>query len=81
MPNTISFNRLPSMVPPYAKVLLSKKPYVAPADTQVVPVRLLVKTVNLSRAHLNRYNEICGSPQGQLAPAYLHVIALPLHMQ
>lgn len=81
MSNTISFNRLPSMVPPYAKVLLSKKPYVAPADTQVVPVRLLVKTVNLSRAHLNRYNEICGAPQGQLAPAYLHVVAMPLHMQ
>ena len=81
MPNTISFNRLPSMVPPYAKVLLSKKPYVAPAGTQVAPVQLLVETVKLSRGHLNRYNEICGAPQGQLPPAYLHVVAMPLHMQ
>jgi acyl dehydratase len=80
-PNTISFNRLPSMVPPYAKVLLSKKPYVAAADTRVQPVQLLVRTINLSRAHLNRYNEICGAPKDQLAPAYLHVVAMPLHMQ
>ena len=80
-PTTISFAGLPSMVPAYAKVLLSKKPYVAPAGTRIEPVQLTVKKVRLLSSHLKRYNEICGAPAGGVPPAYLHVLAMPLHMQ
>ncbi len=80
-PTTISFAGLPSMVPAYAKVLLSKKPYIAPEGTCIEPVQLTVKKVRLSSSHLKRYNEICGAPAGAIPPAYLHVLAMPLHMQ
>jgi acyl dehydratase len=69
------------MVPAYVKVLLSKKPYVAPEGTRIQPVQLNVKKVRLSSSHLNRYNAICGAPADEIPPAYLHVLAMPLHMQ
>ncbi len=80
-PNTISFAGLPSMVPAYVQVLLSKKPYIAPEDTRIEPVQLTVKSVRLSAAHLQRYTEICGAPRDRVPPAYLHVVAMPLHMR
>ena len=70
------------MVPAYARVLLGKKPYTAPEGTQVQPVDLEVRKIKLSAAHLQRYRAICGVPPGSnLPPAYLHVLAMPLHMQ
>ncbi|HVF16710.1 MAG TPA: MaoC/PaaZ C-terminal domain-containing protein [Steroidobacteraceae bacterium] len=84
MPNTskISFAGLPSMVPAYARVLTSSKPYSAPEGTAVTPVELEVRKIKLSQAHLQRYREICGVPPGSaLPPAYLHTVAMPVHMQ
>jgi len=70
------------MVPAYARVLLGKKPYIAPSGTRIEPVELVARTIRLSSAHLQRYREICGAPQSQgIPPAYLHVVAMPLHMQ
>lgn len=70
------------MVPAFVRVLLSKKPYVAPEGTQVTPIDLEVRKVKLSAAHLQRYRELCGVTGGAtLPPAYLHVLAMPLHMQ
>lgn len=81
-PTTKVFAGLPSMVPAYARVLLGKKPYVAPSGTTIRPVELIVDTVRLSRAHLQRYGEICAAPlERGVPPAYLHVVAMPLHMQ
>lgn len=80
--STRSFGGLPSVVPAYARVLMGRKPYTAPANTVIKPVHLEVRRIVLSRAHLQRYRDICGAPQQpHLPPAYLHVVAMPLHMQ
>jgi acyl dehydratase len=79
---TINFAGLPSMVPAYVRVLLSKKPYTAPDGTIIEPVELVAEKIRLSPAHLTRYAQICGAPQERgVPPAYLHVVAMPLHMQ
>lgn len=81
-PTKISFAGLPSMVPAYARVLLSKKPYIAPADVAIAPVELEARRIVLSPAHLARYRQVCAAPDGVgLPPAYLHVVAMPMHMQ
>ncbi len=82
-PTKISFARRPSMVPAYARVLLGKKPYSAPEGTVIEPVELEARTVKLSAAHLQRYRDVCAVPASAtgLPPAYLHVLAMPLHMQ
>lgn len=70
------------MVPAYARVLLGKKPYVAASGTSIEPVELIVRDVRLSTAHLRSYMRACGvTKEGHLPPAYLHVVAMPLHMQ
>lgn len=71
------------MVPAYARVLLGGKPYSAPAGTVIEPVELEVRKVTLSAAHIQRYREVCAVPSSVtgLPPAYLHVLAMPLHMQ
>ena len=71
------------MVPAYARVLLGRKPYSAPDGTSIEPVELEARKVVLSAAHIRKYREVCAVPpsaQG-LPPAYLHVLAMPLHMQ
>src|SRR5262245_15449914 len=80
--STISFGRLPSMIPAYARVLLGRKPYVAPDNTVIEPVMLEVRRLTISPRHLARYRSICAVPDGaSLPPAYLHVLAMPVHMQ
>ena len=71
------------MVPAYARVLLGRKPYSAPNGTVIEPVELEARKVVLSPSHLRHYRDVCAVPasaQG-LPPAYLHVLAMPLHMQ
>ena len=81
-PTRISFGSLPSMVPAYARVLFSKKPYVAPPGTVIQPVELEARRVVLSAAHLQRYRDVCSVPAAvELPPAYLHLVAMPMHMQ
>jgi acyl dehydratase len=77
----ISFAGLPSMVPAYARVLLGRKPYIAPDGTQAEPVELEVRSIRLAPAHLARYRDVCSVQGTDLPPAYLHVVAMPLHMQ
>jgi acyl dehydratase len=84
MPNTskISFAGLPSILPAFVRVLTRSKPYSAPEGTVVTPIELDVRKVKLSPAHLQRYRDICGVSAGtMLPPAYLHTVAMPLHMQ
>jgi acyl dehydratase len=77
-----TFASLPSMVPAYARVLLGKKPYIAPQGTTIAPVELEVRKIVLSASHLRKYCEICAVPDTPvLPPAYLHVVAMPVHMQ
>jgi acyl dehydratase len=78
----ISHAGLPSMVPAYARVVFGKKPYTAPAGTTIEPVELEARRVKLSASHLQRYREVCSVPTGAgFPPAYLHLVAMPMHMQ
>ena len=78
----ISYGGLPSMVLAYARVVLGKKPYVAPPETIIQPVELEARRVVLSAAHVQRYRDVCSVPAGpELPPAYLHLVAMPMHMQ
>lgn len=71
------------MTPAYVRVILGKKPYVAPAGTMVEPVELEARQVRLSPGHLRRYRDVCGVPDAApgAPPAYLHALAMPMHMQ
>lgn len=82
-PTHISFASLPMLMPALARVLLVKKPYIAPPDTRISPLELEARTVTVSAGHLQRYREVCGVPADSvgLPPAYLHVVAMPMHMQ
>jgi acyl dehydratase len=81
-PIKISHAGLPSMVPAYARVVFGKKPYIAPEGIALAPVELEARRVVLSRAHLQRYREVCSVPDAAgMPPAYLHVVAMPMHMQ
>ncbi|HEX2492864.1 MAG TPA: MaoC/PaaZ C-terminal domain-containing protein, partial [Steroidobacter sp.] len=81
-PTLISFAKLPSMGPAFARVLFGKKPYIAPSDVVIEPVRLEARRVMLSGAHLQRYRDVCKVRCGaQLPPTYLHVVAMPMHIQ
>jgi acyl dehydratase len=64
-------------------VLLSKKPYVAAPGIVIEPVELEARRIVLSAAHLQRYREVCSVPAAAtgLPPAYLHLVAMPMHMQ
>lgn len=81
-PTRISFPSLPSTVPAYARVMLGNKPYQALNQSATRPIELEARQVKLSAAHLQRYREICAVPRSaDLPPAYLHVVAMPMHMQ
>ncbi len=70
------------MVPAFVRVFLSKKPFVAPAGTIVTPIELEARRVRLSESHVRQYREVCGVPAAtHLPPAYLHAVAMPMHMQ
>lgn len=73
---------LPSMVWPYCKILGGNKPLLAPADSQPPAILLQASKIKLKAAHLKRYRDICGIADNGLLPhAYLHVLAMPLHMR
>jgi acyl dehydratase len=84
MPNTAktSFAAQPWMVPAFVRVLLGKKPYIAPEGTAIRPNEHEARKVRLSAGHLDKYREVCGVPASAgLPPAYLHALAMPMHMQ
>jgi acyl dehydratase len=80
-PNHKTFSSLPSMVGNYIKVLTSKKPYLAPKDAVIGPVKFEATAVKLRKSHIQRYREVCGIPDSPYLPhAFPHVLAMPLHM-
>ncbi len=77
-----SYHRLPSSIPPYARVITSSKPLLAPAGVQAFPIEIEAQRATVKPAHLARYRAVCGIPDAAyLPPAYPHVLAMPLHMQ
>lgn len=78
----LHFKGLPSMVWPYCQVLTSAKPLLAAADVPAPAIELHATRVRIRPAHLRRYRDICGLvDRGTVPHAYLHVLAMPLHMR
>jgi acyl dehydratase len=79
---TVTFDRLPSLVPAYVRVIFSKKPYYAPDVSGVKPFGVEARSVVISARHVRRYREACGmAPSATVPPSFPHVLAMPLHMQ
>jgi acyl dehydratase len=79
---TLTFDRLPSMVPAYVRVILSKKPYYAPDVAGVRPFGVEARSVIISPSHVRRYRAACAMAPGDTVPvSFPHVLAMPLHMQ
>jgi acyl dehydratase len=77
-----TFATLPSMLPSYGRVVVSKKPLLAPVARVPAPIEIQVQRVALSASHIQRYRGVCGIPAAAgLPPAYLHIAAMPLHMR
>jgi acyl dehydratase len=82
MPGMQSHAGLPSMLWPYCKVLSSRKPLLANTNAPIPALLIEAQQVGINAAHLRRYRDICGlSHHPYLPHAYLHVLAMPLHMQ
>lgn len=80
--SALQFNGLPSMVWPYCQVLASSKPLLADPGQVLPNIAVRACGVRIKLAHLQRYREICGLAHGDSLPhAYLHVLAMPLHMR
>jgi len=76
------FKHAPSMLPSLLRVLAGRKPYYAASGVVVTPIALEVPRVVLRQSHLQHYREVCVIPQSStLPPAFLHVVAMPLHLQ
>lgn len=75
------FDTMPSLWGSYWRILTSRKSR-SLEDGQVVPrLEAVAPNAAVSAAHLARYREICGVPKSDILPiAYLHVLAMPLHM-
>ncbi len=78
----LDFERLPSTLAAYPKALFGKKPLLAPAAIEMPTIEVCASRVDLDAGHIARYRSVCGIPEGAfLPPAYLHVLAMPLHMR
>lgn len=78
----VTFDRLPSMIPAYARVITSKKPYYAPDLSGVRPFGVETRSVVISRSHVRRYREACVMAHADSVPvSFPHVLSMPLHMQ
>lgn len=77
-----TFNGLPSSVFQYGQAVFSRKPLLAPSDCVVPDLRMVAQQVRINIAHVKRYCDVCGITPGKTLPAaYLHVLAMPLHMR
>ena len=82
MADVTTYRGLPSSLMQYVQAFFSRKPLLA-ADVGTVPdIQVIAQPVHINASHLRQYCDICGITQGDtLPPAYLHVLAMPLHMR
>ncbi len=74
--------KLPRSFFPYIKAVLSRKPLLALADSPNLDLQVIAQQVHIDAQHVQRYCDACGIAMGEsLPPAYLHVLAMPLHMR
>ena|SRR5438477_363454 len=77
-----TFRSLPSSVLQYAQAIFSRKPLLAPPNCEVPDLQIVARDVRPNAAQVRRYCDVCGiTPSEWLPPAYLHVLAMPLHMR
>lgn len=82
MSDVIVFKGLPSSVLQYCQAVFNRKPLLAAENLGVPDLQFVAKQVRINPAHLRRYCDACSMTQPQyLPPAYLHVLAMPLHMR
>ena len=78
----LSFDGLPSMVWPFCKILVSGKPLLAANNCAPPTLHVHARGVKIKPTHLRRYREVCRiAPSNVLPHAYLHAIAMPLHLR
>jgi len=77
-----TYRGLPSSLIPYLQAVFSRKPLLAPSGYISTDIQVIADRVKINPWHVRRYCDICGiTPAGTLPPAYLHVLAMPLHMR
>jgi acyl dehydratase len=70
------------MIVPYLQVVLGRKPMLAPDGYRLPEVEFEARRVAIRAAHLARYRRVCGIADAPFLPhAYLHALAMPLHMK
>jgi acyl dehydratase len=73
---------LPPSLFQYGQAVFSRKPLLAPANHVIPDLRVTARQVHINAAHVKRYCDVCGTTPGPSLPAaYLHVLAMPLHMR
>lgn len=76
------FKGLPSTPWQYLLAMTSRKPLLAPPATSIPDINVVAQQVRINEAHVRRYCAACGiEPSGHLPAAYLHALAMPLHMR
>lgn len=79
-PMSRSLNKLPNVLPLYAKALMTLRRQPA-ADATVVPSEVRIAGVGVSPGKLAAYREVCGFAPSEFLPiTYPQVLATPLHM-
>jgi len=77
-----TFNGLPSSLFQYAQAVFGRKPLLAASNSAIPDLRVVAQQVRINATHVKRYCDVCGITPGQSLPAaYLHVLAMPLHMR
>jgi hypothetical protein len=77
-----TFRGLPSSLFQYAQAVFSSKPLLAPSYCEPPNLQVTAQQVRINVAHVRRYCDVCGITPGESVPAaYLHILAMPLHMR
>lgn len=82
MAETQTYQGLPFSVVQYAQAVSSSKPLLAPDHCAPPDIHVVAQQVPINAAHVQRYCNVCGITPTEFLPiAYLHVLAMPLHMR
>jgi acyl dehydratase len=81
--NVLEFRGRPGRMISYARVLMSRKPHLAPVDEPLEPVEVHGRGVRIDARAVERYLRICGTSAQTLAvpSLYPQVFAMPLHLR
>lgn len=76
------YKGLPTTLLQYGQAVFSRKPLLAPDGALIPDIHVTAQRVRVNAAHVKRYCDVCGiEPGDHLPAAYLHVLAMPLHMR